>query len=75
MANISTKNSLFFFKKILSCINAIIHNPRAPVILYKQSKGGVQHINKDFGQDSEFEHLIPILEMWADQLTSLKVRG
>lgn len=58
--------------QILSCINTIIHNPRAPVILYKQSKGGVQHINKDFGQDSEFEHLIPILEMWADQLTSLK---
>lgn len=58
--------------QILSCINTIIHNPRAPVILYKQSKGGVQHINKDFGQDCEFEHLIPILEMWADQLTSLK---
>lgn len=58
--------------QVLSSINSIIHNPRAPVILYKQSKGGVQHFNKDFGQDCEFEHLVPILEMWADQLTSLK---
>lgn len=58
--------------QVLCSINSIIHNPRAPVTLYKQSKGGVQHFNKDFGQDCEFEHLVPILEMWADQLTSLK---
>ncbi|CAK6435621.1 unnamed protein product [Pipistrellus nathusii] len=58
--------------QVLSSINSIVHNPRAPVILYKQSKGGVQQFNKDFGQDCEFEHLVPILEMWADQLTSLK---
>ncbi|XP_014393080.1 PREDICTED: centrosomal protein of 70 kDa [Myotis brandtii] len=58
--------------QVLSSINSIIHNPRAPVILYKQSKGGVQHFNKDFDQDCGFEHLVPILEMWADQLTSLK---
>lgn len=58
--------------QVLSSINSIIHNPRAPVILYKQSKGGVQHFNKNFDQDCGFEHLVPILEMWADQLTSLK---
>ncbi|KAM5231182.1 LOW QUALITY PROTEIN: centrosomal protein of 70 kDa [Hipposideros larvatus] len=58
--------------QVLSSINSIIHNPRAPVIIYKQSKGGVQHFNKDLVQDCGFEHLVPIIEMWADQLTSLK---
>lgn len=57
--------------QVLSSINSIIHNPRAPVIIYKQSKG-VQHFNKDLVQDCGFEHLVPIIEMWADQLTSLK---
>nr|KAF6473590.1 centrosomal protein 70 [Rousettus aegyptiacus] len=60
--------------QVLSSINSIIHNPRAPVIIYKQSKGGAQHFNKDFVHDCGFEHLVPIIEMWADQLTSLKVR-
>ncbi|KAM9187786.1 centrosomal protein of 70 kDa isoform 2-T4 [Dugong dugon] len=58
--------------QVLCSINSIIHNPRAPVIIYKQSKGGPQHFNKDFVQDCGFEHLVPIIEMWADQLTSLK---
>uniref|UniRef100_G3UGG8 Centrosomal protein of 70 kDa n=1 Tax=Loxodonta africana TaxID=9785 RepID=G3UGG8_LOXAF len=58
--------------QVLCSINSIIHNPRAPVIIYKQSKGGAQHFNKGFVQDCGFEHLIPIIEMWADQLTSLK---
>ncbi|XP_039074135.1 centrosomal protein of 70 kDa isoform X2 [Hyaena hyaena] len=58
--------------QVLSSINSIVHNPRAPVIIYKQSKGGAQHFNKDFAQDCGFEHLIPVIEMWADQLTSLK---
>ncbi|KAM8758766.1 centrosomal protein of 70 kDa [Rhynchonycteris naso] len=58
--------------QVLSSINSIIHNPRAPVIIYKQSKGGTQHFNKNFVQDCGFEHLVPIIEMWADQLTSLK---
>ncbi|XP_012604580.1 centrosomal protein of 70 kDa isoform X2 [Microcebus murinus] len=58
--------------QVLCSINSIIHNPRAPVIIYKQSKGGAQNFNKDFVQDCGFEHLVPIIEMWADQLTSLK---
>ncbi|XP_049726163.1 centrosomal protein of 70 kDa isoform X2 [Elephas maximus indicus] len=58
--------------QVLCSINSIIHNPRAPVIIYKQSKGGAQHFNKGFVQDCGFEHLVPIIEMWADQLTSLK---
>ncbi|KAM5291847.1 centrosomal protein of 70 kDa [Ctenodactylus gundi] len=58
--------------QVLCSINSIIHNPRAPVIIYKQSKGGAQNFNKDFAQDCGFEHLIPIVEMWADELTSLK---
>ncbi|KAM6222940.1 centrosomal protein of 70 kDa [Rhynchocyon petersi] len=58
--------------QVLCSINSIIHNPRAPVIIYKQSKGGAQHVNKDLVQECGFEHLVPIIEMWADQLTSLK---
>ncbi|XP_037700027.1 centrosomal protein of 70 kDa isoform X4 [Choloepus didactylus] len=58
--------------QVLCSINSIIHNPRAPVIIYKQSKGGIQQFNKDLVQDCGFEHLVPIIEMWADQLTSLK---
>ncbi|XP_014707479.2 centrosomal protein of 70 kDa [Equus asinus] len=57
--------------QVLSSINSIIHNPRAPVIIYKQSRGA-QHFNKELVQDCGFEHLVPIIEMWADQLTSLK---
>lgn len=58
--------------QVLCSINSIIHNPRAPVIIYKQSKGGTQHFNRNFVQDCGFEHLVSIIEMWADQLTSLK---
>ncbi|KAF5921904.1 hypothetical protein HPG69_013078, partial [Diceros bicornis minor] len=57
---------------VLSSINSIVQNPRAPVIIYKQSKGGAQHFNKELVQDCGFEHLVPIIEMWADQLISLK---
>nr|XP_044992950.1 centrosomal protein of 70 kDa isoform X2 [Jaculus jaculus] len=58
--------------QVLCSINSIIHNPRAPVIIYKQSKGGAQNYNKDIVQDCGFEHLVPIIERWADELTSLK---
>ncbi|CAO2580163.1 Centrosomal protein of 70 kDa [Lemmus lemmus] len=58
--------------QVLCSINSIIHNPRAPVIIYKQSKGGAQNFNKDIVQDCGFEHLVPIIEIWADELTSLK---
>ncbi|XP_058408107.1 centrosomal protein of 70 kDa isoform X3 [Diceros bicornis minor] len=58
--------------QVLSSINSIVQNPRAPVIIYKQSKGGAQHFNKELVQDCGFEHLVPIIEMWADQLISLK---
>ncbi|XP_004588464.2 centrosomal protein of 70 kDa [Ochotona princeps] len=57
--------------QVLCSINSIIHNPRAPVIIYKQSKGGAQHF-KDTVPDCGFEHLVPVIEMWADELTSLK---
>ncbi|ERE76821.1 centrosomal protein [Cricetulus griseus] len=58
--------------QVLCSINSIIHNPRTPVIIYKQRKGGAQNLNKDTVQDCGFEHLIPIIETWADELTSLK---
>lgn len=69
----------YFSYKYCSClqvlcrINSVVHNPRAPAIIYKQSKGGAQNCNKDSVQDCGFEHLVPVIEMWADELTSLKV--
>ena len=42
------------------------------MIIYKQSKGRAPNGNKDIGQDCGFEHLVPIIEMWVDELTSLK---
>uniref|UniRef100_A0A8C6MWF5 Centrosomal protein of 70 kDa n=1 Tax=Mus spicilegus TaxID=10103 RepID=A0A8C6MWF5_MUSSI len=58
--------------QVLCSINSIVNNPRAPVIIYKQSKGRAPNGNKDIGQDCGFEHLVPIIEMWVDELTSLK---
>lgn len=58
--------------QVLCSINSIVHSPRAPVILYKQSKGRAHTCSKDTVQDCGFEHLVPIIEMWADELTSLK---
>ncbi|XP_043853886.1 centrosomal protein of 70 kDa isoform X3 [Dromiciops gliroides] len=58
--------------KILTRIDSIISNPRAPIVIYKQSKGSFQSYNKANSKECGFEHLTPTIEMWADQLTSLK---
>ncbi|XP_066543979.1 centrosomal protein of 70 kDa isoform X2 [Amia ocellicauda] len=52
--------------KILNAIKSILNNPRAPLLLYKQkpypeSKG-----------KEEYEHLLPTIDLWAEQLISLK---
>lgn len=60
--------------QLLCSINSDIHNPQAPAIIYKQGKGGSQYFNKDIVQDCGSEHLVPMVKMWADELTSLKVR-
>ncbi|XP_051841590.1 centrosomal protein of 70 kDa isoform X3 [Antechinus flavipes] len=58
--------------KVLTRIDSIISNPRAPIVIYKQSKGSFQTYNKTKSQECEFEHLPPTIEMWRDQLRSLK---
>ncbi|XP_020841781.1 centrosomal protein of 70 kDa isoform X2 [Phascolarctos cinereus] len=70
----SQRQALFDQKyfKILTRIDSIISNPRAPVVIYKQSKGPFQSCNKANSQECGFEHLPPTIEMWAHQLTSLK---
>ncbi|XP_027701123.1 centrosomal protein of 70 kDa isoform X3 [Vombatus ursinus] len=70
----SQRQALFDQKyfKILTRIDSIISNPRAPVVIYKQSKGPFQSYNKANSQECGFEHLPPTIEMWARQLTSLK---
>uniref|UniRef100_A0A7N4UY74 Centrosomal protein of 70 kDa n=1 Tax=Sarcophilus harrisii TaxID=9305 RepID=A0A7N4UY74_SARHA len=57
--------------KVLTSIDSIISNPRAPIVIYKQSKGCFQTYNKAKSQECEFEHLLPTIEMWRDQLRSL----
>ncbi|XP_036396639.1 centrosomal protein of 70 kDa [Megalops cyprinoides] len=56
--------------KILSAIKTTLSSPRAPVQLLKQKPSRQSH-NGD-GQDVEFEELHPVVEMWAEQLSSLK---
>ncbi|XP_036602799.1 centrosomal protein of 70 kDa isoform X3 [Trichosurus vulpecula] len=70
----SQRQALFDQKyfKILASIDSIISNPRAPIGIYKQSKGPFQSYNKANSQECGFDHLPPTIEMWADQLTALK---
>ncbi|XP_048342841.1 centrosomal protein of 70 kDa isoform X2 [Sphaerodactylus townsendi] len=59
--------------QLLSSIDSIIRSPRrAPLAIYKQSKGVPRSGTKDDVQDCGFEHLLPTIEMWADQLMALK---
>ncbi|XP_072469644.1 centrosomal protein of 70 kDa isoform X3 [Notamacropus eugenii] len=58
--------------KILTSIDSIISNPRAPLVIYKLSKGPFQSYNKANSQGCGFDHLPPTIEMWADQLRALK---
>ncbi|XP_030909177.2 centrosomal protein of 70 kDa isoform X2 [Melopsittacus undulatus] len=60
------------YLKVLSHIDSILQSPRAPLLIYRRSKGPVQNHIKEKGQDCGFEHLPLTIEMWADQLMSLK---
>ncbi|XP_075789322.1 centrosomal protein of 70 kDa isoform X2 [Pelodiscus sinensis] len=60
------------YLQVLSRIDSTISSPRAPLVIYKRSKGPVQNYMKENGQECGFEHLPPTVEMWADQLMSLK---
>ncbi|NWI16301.1 CEP70 protein, partial [Crypturellus soui] len=57
---------------VLSSIDAVIRSPRAPPLIYRHSKGPVQNCVKENGQECGFEHLLPTIEMWADQLMAIK---
>lgn len=61
--------------QVLCSIDSIVHSPRAPGVIYKQSKERAQNRSKDAVQECGFEYLVPVIEMWADELTSLKVRS
>ncbi|CAM4615200.1 unnamed protein product [Lepidochelys olivacea] len=60
------------YLQVLSRIDSVISSPRAPLVIYKWSKGPVQNYMKENGQECGFEHLPPTVELWADQLMSLK---
>ncbi|MBN3307535.1 CEP70 protein, partial [Amia calva] len=53
-------------KQILNAIKSILNNPRAPLLLYKQ-KPYPESTGKE-----EYEHLLPTIDLWAEQLISLK---
>ncbi|NXA55437.1 CEP70 protein, partial [Nothocercus julius] len=57
---------------VLSSIDAVVRSPRAPPLIYKHSKAPVQNCVKENGQECGFEHLLPTIEMWADQLMAVK---
>ncbi|XP_077176439.1 centrosomal protein of 70 kDa isoform X2 [Paroedura picta] len=59
--------------QLLSSIDSVIRSPRrAPLVIYKQNKGLPRRGTKEDDQDCGFEHLLPTIEMWADQLMALK---
>ncbi|NWX90186.1 CEP70 protein, partial [Nothoprocta pentlandii] len=58
--------------KVLSSIDAVIRSQRAPPLIYRHSKGPAQNGVKENGQECGFEHLLPTIEMWADQLMAVK---
>ncbi|KAJ1175728.1 hypothetical protein NDU88_001015 [Pleurodeles waltl] len=57
-------------QQVLASINTLVTGHKAPQLLYKQSCR--QQFNKDDSQKTGFEHLLPTIKMWADQLISLK---
>ncbi|XP_078538529.1 centrosomal protein of 70 kDa isoform X1 [Lissotriton helveticus] len=57
-------------QQVLASINTVVTGHKAPQLLYKQSCR--QPFNKDASQKTGFENLLPTIEMWADQLMSLK---
>ncbi|XP_030065188.1 centrosomal protein of 70 kDa isoform X2 [Microcaecilia unicolor] len=60
------------YSKVLAKLNSIVSGPGAPQLLYKQRPRPHLSCNNDNMQGSGFEHLLPTIMMWADQLRSLK---
>ncbi|XP_062435109.1 centrosomal protein of 70 kDa isoform X2 [Rhea pennata] len=60
------------YLQVLSSIDSVIRSPRAPPLIYKHNKGPVHNYIKENGQECGFEHLLPTIEMWADQLMAVK---
>ncbi|KAL8183206.1 UNVERIFIED_CONTAM: hypothetical protein K2H54_023152 [Gekko kuhli] len=59
--------------QLLSSIDSVLRSPRrAPLVIYKQSKGLPRSGTKEDDRGCGFEHLLPTIEMWADQLMALK---
>lgn len=59
--------SAFKLEKILHDITAVLTNPRAPLGLLRQRA----QTNLELSRKAEFELIIPTLEVWSRQLTSL----
>ncbi|XP_075466192.1 centrosomal protein of 70 kDa [Ascaphus truei] len=58
--------------KILSGIRSLLSGPRSPQLLYKPSNRLRESQNTGAGDESDFLHLLPTVEMWAGQLLSLR---
>ncbi|KAL0160583.1 hypothetical protein M9458_044308, partial [Cirrhinus mrigala] len=52
---------------ILHDITAVLTNPRAPLGLLRQRA----QTNLELRREAEFELIVPTLEVWSQQLTSL----
>uniref|UniRef100_A0A8C1ABV0 Centrosomal protein of 70 kDa n=2 Tax=Cyprinus carpio TaxID=7962 RepID=A0A8C1ABV0_CYPCA len=59
--------SAFKLEKILHDITAFLTNPRAPLGLLRQRA----QTNLELSREAEFELIVPTLEVWSRQLTSL----
>ncbi|XP_064419313.1 centrosomal protein of 70 kDa [Latimeria chalumnae] len=59
-------------KKILSDINSVVTSQRAPCVLFKKNARSLQQENEEDVEETRFDHLLPTIEFWADQLLALK---
>ncbi|XP_043930938.1 centrosomal protein of 70 kDa isoform X4 [Protopterus annectens] len=56
--------------KVLNDISSVVSNQRAPQMLFRRSTSSHQFSVRTV--ESKYEHLVPTLEMWINQLMALK---
>ncbi|XP_043930935.1 centrosomal protein of 70 kDa isoform X2 [Protopterus annectens] len=57
-------------EKVLNDISSVVSNQRAPQMLFRRSTSSHQFSVRTV--ESKYEHLVPTLEMWINQLMALK---
>ncbi|KAL7834084.1 hypothetical protein AOLI_G00290440 [Acnodon oligacanthus] len=62
-------DSAITLEKVINDITAVLTSPRAPLGLLKQPADG--HVFREHSQQGQLELIVPTLEFWSQQLSSL----